>query len=435
LDEKLELGTEGFSPAVIKLAVHKAEEFGSFAVASSDLCASIQVKMSAKHIQRLAHRIGGEWADHRDAEVEAYKERRLGRDYPKSAPAVSAVMVDSGKVQTRGENQPAGVHDPHWKNTNVACCLTLQSKVSQEDPQPEPPRKFLDPPKVLKIVAQVHARSAAGGGQGEDERATAKSKGAGKGTGQKKSSTRPPRRKRRAKDSSRRKGPIRLVRTTVATMQDWEHFGWQVAAEAHRRSLDLASRKAFVCDGQSCNWTLWEMHFQASGFLAILDILHLLGYLYSAACAAAGPGVQGAWEGYQRWLMLAWSGKTKQLLTELQAAADRRGAPTQDASETDPRRVLAEALRYVSNNQERMDYPRYRKLGLPISSAPVESVIKQYNRRIKGTEKFWIERGAEAMQQLRAAYLCDDGRAEKYWKLPRPHRHAASPGRLRAAAA
>jgi hypothetical protein len=171
----------------------------------------------------------------------------------------------------------------------------------------------------------------------------------------------------------------------------------------------LAARKGYVCDGQPCNWTLWEMHLQASGFVAILDILHLLGYLYAAAGAAAGAAGPAAWRGYQRWLTLAWSGRTTLLLAELQAAADRLGPPPAEAPETDPRRVLAETLRYVNNNQTRMDYPRYRKLGLPLSSAPVESVVKQYNRRIKGSEKFWLEGGVEAMPHL--SHPC--------WKLRR----------------
>jgi hypothetical protein len=430
LDQRLELGTEGYSPAVIRLAVHKAEAMASFAAASADLMESVQVPMSAKHLQRLCGRIGGEWAEHRDRQVEAYQERRLPRTYPQAAPAVAAVMVDSGKVQTRQADQPPGVHDPGWKNTNVACCLTLKSKVSAEDPQPDPPKKFLDPPKVLKIIAEVHARGT--GGTSTPTTATARSP---KTKNKKPKHAGPAAKKRVGKDPSRRKGPIKLVRTTVATMQDWEHFGWQVAAEVHRRSLDLAARKGYVCDGQPCNWTLWEMHLQASGFVAILDILHLLGYLYAAACAAAGAAGPAAWRGYQRWLTLAWSGRTTLLLAELQAAADRLGPPPAETPETDPRRVLAETLRYVTNNQTRMDYPRYRKLGLPISSAPVESVVKQYNRRIKGSEKFWLEDGVEAMQQIRAAYLCEDGRAETNWKTPRPYRHAAGLGRLHATAA
>jgi len=36
-----------------------------------------------------------------------------------------------------------------------------------------------------------------------------------------------------------------------------------------------------------------------------------------------------------------------------------------------------------------MDYPRYRRLGLPVTSAPMESLVKQINTRVKGTEIFW----------------------------------------------
>jgi hypothetical protein len=37
----------------------------------------------------------------------------------------------------------------------------------------------------------------------------------------------------------------------------------------------------------------------------------------------------------------------------------------------------------------------------------VESVVKQINQRVKGTEKFWSEDGSEAVLQLRADYLSD----------------------------
>ena len=76
-----------------------------------------------------------------------------------------------------------------------------------------------------------------------------------------------------------------------------------------------------------------------------------------------------------------------------------------------------------------MDYPNYRRLGLPISSAPVESTIKRMNRRIKGSEKFWLTEGAEAMAQVRAAYLSEDDRVDRYWGRPRRGR-SVGPGRL-----
>ncbi len=95
---------------------------------------------------------------------------------------------------------------------------------------------------------------------------------------------------------------------------------------------------------------------------------------------------------------------------------------------------MEETLTYVNNNRQRMNYQEYRCLGLPVSSAPVESTIKQINRRIKGSEKFWLAGGAEAMLQLRAAQLSQDGRWKRYLARPRKHRRAAGTGRLAQAA-
>jgi len=114
----------------------------------------------------------------------------------------------------------------------------------------------------------------------------------------------------------------------------------------------------------------------------------------------------------------------------LATAATRAGAPPTDAREEDPRQLLAETLGYVRNNRDKMNYPEYRRLGLPISSAPVESVIKQLNRRLKGTDKFWEREGAAAVLQLRAAYLSQDERATAYAARRRPRGRAVGDGRL-----
>ena len=43
-------------------------------------------------------------------------------------------------------------------------------------------------------------------------------------------------------------------------------------------------------------------------------------------------------------------------------------------------------------------------------------MVKQVGRRVKGTEKFWPEEGAEALLQLRADYLSDDDPLEDFWR-------------------
>ena len=85
------------------------------------------------------------------------------------------------------------------------------------------------------------------------------------------------------------------------------------------------------------------------------------------------------------------------------------GRPPTGCEECDPRKVLAAAITYFENNASRMDYPRYRKDGLPMTSAHMESFVKEVNDRVKGTEKVWNDgRFGEAILQIRAAALCDD---------------------------
>ncbi len=70
---------------------------------------------------------------------------------------------------------------------------------------------------------------------------------------------------------------------------------------------------------------------------------------------------------------------------------------------------------YLHNNRHRMRYDEYRRRGLPITTALMESTIKRMNRRIKGTEKFWRE-GAEPMLQLAADKISETEPLETYWK-------------------
>jgi len=103
------------------------------------------------------------------------------------------------------------------------------------------------------------------------------------------------------------------------------------------------------------------------------------------------------------------------------------GLPPKDAAEQDRRAVVARALDYVGNNYDRIDYPSYRKAGLPCSSAPMESAVKQFSRRVKGTEKFWLEDGAEAVLQVRAACVSQDDRLERLWARPAlPHAYGSN---------
>jgi hypothetical protein len=414
------LGTEDYSPTVLAKAVRQASKAPSFAEASDDLQELADLEISPTHLQRLSERIGAEWVEVRDAEVEKFRQRELDRTYKEPPSGAAAVMLDGGRLQTRAEDAGRGVTDPGWRESKVACCLTLQTKAQRVDPEPEPPAKFLEPTEAARLAAEIKRRSGPASGRNDEPRDAKKSS---KGKKQRKKPA--PRRRRRKRNRTR-------VRTVIASMENSDTFGWHVAAEVHRRGLDQTKRKACVCDGQAYNWSIYEMHLLPLGFVPILDFLHLLAYLYDAAHAYRGQDVARGWKTYEQWLRWAWSGKVGDVLSSLRTASAelaKKGSTAADRKST-----VDDALTYVTNNRARMDYPEYRRLGLPISSAPVESTIKQLNRRVKGSEKFWLEGGAEAMLQLRAAQLSDDDRWNRYWSRPRKHRRSAGSGRLSQAA-
>ena len=109
-------------------------------------------------------------------------------------------------------------------------------------------------------------------------------RGAGGEKAQDKAAEQPPQkpqRKKKRKKPRRRKRPQRLVRTVVATTAKVEEFGWMVSAEAMKRKMYAAKNRAVIGDGGNWIEPLGQMHF--SGWLQILDFLHLLVHLFAAA--------------------------------------------------------------------------------------------------------------------------------------------------------
>ena len=63
-----------------------------------------------------------------------------------------------------------------------------------------------------------------------------------------------------------------------------------------------------------------------------------------------------------------------------------------------------------------MDYPRYRRMGLPVTSSLAESLVGEFNARLKSKQKYWNRpEGAEALLQLRAAVLSEDDRLARFF--------------------
>lgn len=405
------LGTEGYSAALLVKIEYAGALGPSFATAAEMLDRLGELPLSAKHVQRITERLGRERAGQRQEQIEQMQARVLSPTY-REPPQVAAIHLDAGKIRLRADDGVPGVRQPHWADTKVGCLQTYTSLPCEHDPQPDPPAVFLDPPRVVRLCQEM-----------EEVRNIP--------------ATRPT---AAAADSPLVsevlvEHPKRLVRTAVATREGTEGFGWMVAAEAMRRGFYHARRRAIVGDGGNWIVPLGQRHFP--GWVQVLDFLHLLVHLYAAATAAyehlGSRGRFCVWRLYERMLRAAWAGQVGQVQSLLRERLEHLGPPPNSPAARDPRKVLSSVLDYVNVNAERMDYARYRREGLPVTSTLVESLIKQFNARVKGTEKFWLDPGAEAILQSRAAYLSEDGRAEAFY-VHRPRARAVGANRLRCTA-
>jgi hypothetical protein len=370
--------------------------------------------MSPQHVRTLAQKTGADLARQRDAKAAQGRRRRPVR--VAQTPELVAVEVDGGRLRTRAPDAGPGVHGAQNKEDKVACLVTLQGQVHAHDPQPEPPPSFLQPRRVERLVRQMAGQAGEAppttAGAAESDAAEAEERLAV------------------ADPAAPPWAPRKRLRTCVATLMDSQAFGRMVAVEAQERDFYRAQRRAFVGDGAAYNWTLQRKHFP--DFVPIVDFLHVLCYVYTAAWAV-GTDEAGRWQQYVAWLRACWQGRVAEVVEELKKWQAKMGRPPpgEELPATDPRRAVAEGLSYLTNNAPRMNYPWYRQEGLPLTSSLVESLVGEFNARVKSRQKYWNRReGAEAILQLRAAVLSEDGRLERYF-AERP----GSPYRRRAKSA
>jgi len=318
-------------------------------------------------------------------------------------------------LQTRvdASDESGSERTSHWRESKVSVLETYQSPVHPTDPDCHVPRCFLDLKRTMEVVRGLGHALPVGLIFEEEE---------------------PP---QQPPDSAKEAGPSRavrpgrpqrLVRSVLASRACSDDFGPMMHQAAWERNFFGADRRAFLGDGLPVNWSIHRRHFAT--FTPIVDFVHALSYVFAAAFAGR-PQAEGAVV-YARWIEAVWSGAVATILPELEGRSASLGIPPEECAESDPRRLVLEALRYLENNAGRMRYDDYRRQGLPIMTSAVESVIKLINWRVKGSEKFWSEPGAEAILQLRADYLSETQIMDRFWSARETHAKSERPDEVAA---
>jgi hypothetical protein len=428
-----ELGPENYSPRLLRKIVFAGGQFASFALAVAGLRELGDHEVSARHVETLTLRIGRERAAERDDQARRWEAHETIPPAVADVPEAVAVSVDDGKMQTRAAGEAPGVHDPAWRSHRVGCLQRVDSKVSAKDPQPQPPQAFTTRATVEKLVRELAHSHAAGAPAPPADAPPAPAATPSRtaqlalGTSAKRRPSSPrqkPRRPARPPATGAAISPPPgfqvYARTCVATLTGSDRFGAMVAAHAQERGFFLARRCVFLGDGAPGNWTLQQMYFPAPEWLALLDFIHLIEHLWAAA-RAARP--KTPWPFYRELLGDAWNGRPQAILRRLRHAARALGPPPSDAPESDRRRLLRRQIAYLEANQERMDYPKARRLGLPCTTSHVESLIGVFNARVKSSRHFWCEATGDDILQVRAACAASIDQWAGFYKR-RAQRHA-----------
>jgi hypothetical protein len=175
-----------------------------------------------------------------------------------------------------------------------------------------------------------------------------------------------------------------------------DHFGWQLLLLARQAGYHRARLRVFLADGARWLWDLAATHFPDA--IQILDWYHLAEHVHQAAGVLFGEGSEAA----KRWSESRkdelWNGKVTQTLRCLKALHKRTRASSK-------RETVRQLIGYLENNRQRIQYPRYRALGLRIGSGQVEGACKTLvgGRCKQAGMRNWNRRGAEAVLRLRTA--------------------------------
>lgn len=177
-----------------------------------------------------------------------------------------------------------------------------------------------------------------------------------------------------------------------------------VALLAQRPALKVS----LLCDGAKEMWNLLDAEFTTAPFDAksivvnrLIDFWHVIEKLAPATKVLVGDAE--AKPLLARWKLLlrnASSGRAS-ILAVLVAS----GKEHVSVGDKEP---VHEAITYLTNNAERMDYAAARRQGLPIGSGSVEATCKSLvNVRMKRPGARWKTRTGEHIIHLRALALSD----------------------------
>lgn len=168
----------------------------------------------------------------------------------------------------------------------------------------------------------------------------------------------------------------------------------------HVCGLDNARQTVLLGDGIPWIWN--HLGPIADEAVEIVDFYHAKEHLYGLAKTLHGEG-SAAYQALAEELeTLLWDSRQEALVERLgqERARVRSGGK---------RLAIDELLGYLERHRSRMDYKKYRDMGLDIGSGPIEGDCKNLiHARLKRGSPRWTYKGSQSMLSLRCCHANDE---------------------------
>jgi len=221
-------------------------------------------------------------------------------------------------------------------------------------------------------------------------------------------------RARRQREDTRDEAPrAQQVRRLASLVRTKQQVMERIKADAERRDPQHRKPLVILLDGALCLWRLATKLFKEWRHRTfVLDIMHVVGYLWSAANALFGEGTKDGKRWVQAKLGDILRGRIGYIIGGLRQILTKRRL------RKSVRETLAKVITFFQNHRRWMQYDAYLAAGLPVGTGVVESACGSVvKHRMEGEGKRWSLMGAEAILALRSLKKSHDNDLRAYWQF------------------
>jgi hypothetical protein len=205
------------------------------------------------------------------------------------------------------------------------------------------------------------------------------------------------------------KGKAQNIRRMASLKRSKQEVIDEIITDARSRDPERKRPWVVLMDGALNLWSLISEKLRDIEYVGILDVIHVVEYLWLASNALYGENKPETDKWVYDQLLRLLRGEVDGVIDDLE---QKISTGKLSKSRT---KALNTAHRYFSNHRQWMKYDEYLLAGYPIGTGVVESSCGHtVKNRMEGSGRRWSVEGAEAILLLRSVYTSSDW--DDYWK-------------------